>query len=69
MEPHEIRAELIRNRVKVIDIAKQCNVKHPNVCRVIANKRPTKHIREAIASAIKMTVSDVWPDEAGEGKE
>jgi lambda repressor-like predicted transcriptional regulator len=67
MTPNEIRAELMIKGVRVIDIAANLGIKHPNVSAVIAGKRPTGHIRQAIASAINKSVSEIWP-EAASGK-
>ncbi len=64
MKTNEIRSALVLNGVKVKDIADQCKVKQPSVSAVIAMKRPTFHIREAIAKAIKKPYSDVWPEAA-----
>ncbi len=63
MKPNEIRAELIRRNVRVTDIASSLGLPHPNVCAVIAGKRPTKHIRRAIAKAINKPVREIWPED------
>lgn len=68
MTPNEIRAELIRHGVKVIDIAQQCGIKHPNVSAVIAGQRPTAYIREAIAKAINKPVTEIWPEKTASKK-
>ncbi len=66
MKPNEIRAELLKNNIKVIDIAKKCGVKYQNVSGVIAGRRSTSYIREAIAEATSKPVSEIWPEDEKE---
>lgn len=61
MKPNQIRAELLLNDKRITDIARELGLKHPNVSAVIAGKRPTLHIRKAIAKAINKPVDEIWP--------
>lgn len=61
MTPNEIRAALILNEVKVIDIAKSLDLKHSNVSVVISGGKSTPRVRQAIADAIGRPVDEVFP--------
>jgi len=69
MKPNEIRAELIRNNIKVKDIAAGCSVASQQVSMAISNKRPYVRIRQAIADALTeatdkpVLISDLWPEQ------
>jgi len=66
MTPNEIRAALILNEVKVIDIAKSLCLKHSNVSVVISGGKSTPRVRQAIADAIGRPVNEVFPPQTGE---
>ncbi|MBU1233299.1 MAG: hypothetical protein KKD01_01245 [Proteobacteria bacterium] len=51
-----------QNNVKVKDLADMFGLKLPSISAVIHGKRSTKYIQQAIADAIKMPVSNVFPD-------
>ncbi len=59
--PLEIKAELILKNVKQSDIAQSLGVSSAMVTSVIKNKRVSKRVRKAIATAIGENVADIWP--------
>lgn len=61
LKPHEIRAELVRNQVKIYVLADKLGVKTAAVHQVIVGDRPNPRIRAGIAVAIGMEVCDIWP--------
>lgn len=56
---------LIRG-VKVTDIARSLNLKHSNISVVISGNRPNHKVRKAIADAVGLSVSDLWPEQTEE---
>jgi DNA-binding transcriptional regulator YdaS (Cro superfamily) len=60
MEPKEITREL-KKVGGVKSVAENLNIKPPTVSQVIHRVRSTEKIREAIASAIKRPVNEVFP--------
>jgi len=68
MTPIQIRAEMMLNNITVTAIARKLGVKQPTVSQVIYGVRPTLRIREAVATAIKKTVDEIWPEPTKEGK-
>lgn len=63
MKANEIRAEMLRNNITVTSIARSENVAIPTVSQVISGARKNPRIRIAIASAAKMQVSELWPEQ------
>lgn len=60
MTSREIRASLILNGVKCVDIAKQLGVQKPAVTLIITRKQKSRRIQEAIAKAINKPFEEVW---------
>ncbi|MDH4319920.1 MAG: helix-turn-helix domain-containing protein [Desulfobulbaceae bacterium] len=60
----KIRSWIVLAGVTQTAIAESIGVKPSSVNDVIAGRRKTKRIREAIAKAIKMPVSEIWPAKA-----
>lgn len=63
MKANEIRAEMLRNNITVTSIARSENVAIPTVSQVISGVRKNPRIRQAISSAVKIQVSDLWPEQ------
>ncbi len=61
MKPNEIRAELLKNDVKIKDIASELGLVSPCISAVISGRRRTPKVREAIARAINKPVNEIWP--------
>lgn len=59
--PDEIRVELIRNKVRQADIAKELDVHPATVSRVIDGLTASDRIRRAIAKKIGIDVKFLWP--------
>ena len=59
---------MMLNNITVTAIARKLGVKQPTVSQVIYGVRPTLRIREAVATAIKKTVDEIWPEPTKEGK-
>lgn len=63
MKINEIRAEIIRNNSSTTNIAKKLGIKPQSVSQVISGRRKTKRVQQAIADAINMPASKIWPNE------
>jgi predicted transcriptional regulator len=61
MTPQEIRARLIMKKVKQRQIAKRLGVTDGAVHQVIYGLETSRRIRQAIAEAIDLPESEVWP--------
>lgn len=61
MTPYEIKAHLIMKRVKQRQIAKQLGVTDGAVHQVIYGLETSRRIRKAIAKAIGLPESQIWP--------
>jgi len=66
MKGHEITYLIKKSGHKVTQIAKRLGVAQPTVTQVIYGKRPTLHIREAIATVIGKPVDELWPEQQTE---
>ncbi len=64
MSPNEIKAELVRRGIKIIDIARQAGVSGEAVTMTIAGKYSYRgrRIRPFIARAIGRPESEIWPE-------
>lgn len=58
-----IKKLMIDKDVKGADIARKVGCTRQNVYHVITGRQATPHIRQAIAEALGVQVSDLWPDE------
>lgn len=61
MKPHEIRALLIKNQIKQVDIAKELGIKRPAVSGAISGHWQSRRVCEAIAKRLKMPVGKLFP--------
>jgi len=68
MDPLEIKIELMRARVKQVDIARKANVTETHVGRVIGGKSTSDRVQRLIAKAIGKPVSMVFPERYGRKK-
>lgn len=65
LTPNEIRAELMRRGVKLIDVASRAGVTKEAVSQAISGTKKykgKKRVRPVIADIIGMPVTDIWPD-------
>lgn len=60
MTSREIRAHMILNGVKCIDIAKELGVHQTAITLIITQRENSRRIQEAIAKAINMPFEKVW---------
>jgi lambda repressor-like predicted transcriptional regulator len=62
---NEIKAELVRRGIKLIDIAKEAGVPPSRVTEAINERYLKKNhrIRKYIADALGMPSEKIWPDE------
>jgi len=63
MKGSDIRQLMKDKNIKVNDIARMFNVTHVAVSNVIHGKNKSARISEAIATAIDLPVSELWPDD------
>jgi transcriptional regulator with XRE-family HTH domain len=56
-----IKILLLKKKVKQRTIAKAQGVSEPTISRIIAGKRKTPRLREAIAQACGAQVEELWP--------
>lgn len=64
MEPHEIKAALIKKKVKLSDFAKEHAVTPSAVSQVIGKTRTSRRLQEGIAEKLDLSFEKVW----GNGK-
>lgn len=60
MKPQKIRALLIENKAKQIDIARDLKVTSGAVNRVIDGHFPSRRIQEAIAEKARVPFDKMW---------
>lgn len=63
--PNQIRARMVLLGITVVSVAKPLLVCPEAVTMVIHNKRRSPYIRQAIADAIGVPVTEIWPECAG----
>lgn len=61
LAPQDRKAELVRRRKKITQIAQETGYSQPYVSDVIAGNRRSARIEQAVADAIGMPVNDVFP--------
>ncbi|RJP82771.1 MAG: hypothetical protein C4522_02695 [Desulfobacteraceae bacterium] len=61
MTPLEIKIALMCAGISQSEIARRCNVKPPQVHRVV-NGDVSDNVRREIAAAIKKDVKEIWPE-------
>ncbi|SHJ59188.1 Winged helix-turn-helix DNA-binding [Desulfofundulus thermosubterraneus DSM 16057] len=61
----EIRIELMRRGIKLVDIAARAGVKPPAVTRMLSGKDQYKgrRLRPVIAEALGLPEDEIWPPE------
>ena len=64
LTPAEIKAALLLRGVTQARIARECGCDRSVVANVIAGRRHTRRVREAIAAALGVPPESIWPDEA-----
>ena len=62
METNEIKSLLALKKITVTSIAKNIGVSQPSVSLTIKGTTVSSRIRAAIAEALGLTVSEIWPD-------
>ncbi|MGE5606547.1 MAG: transcriptional regulator [Bacteroidota bacterium] len=60
MTSREIRAHLILNGVKCVDLARQLGVHQTAVTLIITRRENSRRIQEAVAKAINKPFEEVW---------
>ena len=58
-----IRAALLEKGITLRSIAKKLNVSPAHVSQVVHGKYASKRLRKAIAEAIGVPVTSIWPDQ------
>lgn len=61
-----IKAEMALAGVTQMDISRKTGIHPVSINDVVSGKRRTRHIREAIASAINKPVLEIWPEKEKE---
>ncbi|MGE5608120.1 MAG: helix-turn-helix domain-containing protein [Bacillota bacterium] len=64
-DPWRIRARLHALKITIVSIAKPLGVTPEAVTMVVHNHRRTPYIRQAVADAMGVKVTEVWPECAG----
>lgn len=62
MSPTDLRVALLRAGVRQMDIARACGSAPANVYAVVHGKTRSLRIERAIASALGLSLVEVWPD-------
>lgn len=60
MKPEKIRSLLIEHKIKQVDIAKELNVSHGCIGRVIDRHYKSRRVQEAIARKVHVTFEKMW---------
>ena len=60
MQPHEIKAELIKARIKQIDVAKSLGIDKSTVSGVISGMRNSERVRVYISKQLKVPYETLW---------
>jgi len=63
MRPEEIKARLILRGITQAEIARRLKVSRGAISQVISGRERNQRIRKAIARALGLKVSDIWPEE------
>ena len=63
MRPEEIKARLILRGITQAEIARRLKVSRGAISQVISGQERNQRIRKAIARALGLKVSDIWPEE------
>jgi len=61
MKPEDIRVALFRTGISQAEIARQCEVSPPTVCKVIDGVSVSHKVRTAIADATGIDIRRLWP--------
>jgi len=61
MDPVEIRVALFRSGISQAEIARQCKVTPPTVCKVIDGISVSHKVRAKIAEATGIDIRRLWP--------
>lgn len=62
MKPNEIRAELLLQNIKCVDIAESLGISKQYLSGTINFRNKTSYVREAIAKAIGKPVEEVFSE-------
>jgi predicted transcriptional regulator len=60
MKPEKIRALLVENKVKQVDIARDLRITSGAVSRVISGHYPSRRIQEAVAEKARVSFEKMW---------
>ncbi|MDR7435865.1 MAG: helix-turn-helix transcriptional regulator [Armatimonadota bacterium] len=63
MRPEEIKARLILKGITQAEIARRLKVSRGAISQVISGRERNQRIRKAIARALGLKVSDIWPED------
>ncbi|WKZ32959.1 MAG: transcriptional regulator [Thermodesulfobacteriota bacterium] len=58
----KVKALMVLNNIKGVDIAKKLGVSPTTVYVVLSGKGKSRRIQKAVAEALDMTVEDLWPN-------
>lgn len=64
MEVNEIRAELVRQGISQVSIAKKLKITRGAVNGAISRKRKSRRIQRIIAKILKRPYSEIWGEDA-----
>ena len=66
MHRTSIKARLLEAGIKQVDIARQIGVDPSAVSAIIAGRKRSRRVREAIARALGVKIQELWPEEEAE---
>ena len=61
-QKNNVKALLVRAGLKQCDIARKLRLKPSTISEVVAGKKMSARVRRAIARALGVRVSDLWPE-------
>jgi len=61
MDPFEITYQLRKNGTSQAEIARKLKITRTAVCMIVKGRGESKRVKKAIAKAIKMKISEIWP--------
>ena len=56
----EIKALLVKNRIKQVEIARNLNVSEATVSRVVSRKERSRRVQKEIARVLNLTYEELW---------
>jgi Ner family transcriptional regulator len=62
MTPYRLKQKLKKHGISQFDIARQLGLTRQAVNHVVLGRRKSQRVRKAIAEALGLQISDIWPD-------